>query len=485
MHEVHELVRLYLSQIYTHISNQIPELIKTDHYFSEQLKLKTWDSLTIDFIFSTPTIWEPPISHCFKDIVSKAGFGEHKLHKVALGLTEPEAAAVFTCQPKAVGKVYKGHVVLSIDAGGGTTDLAFVRAASNTAGSFALAEILPVGGEGVGSTSIDSEFTKLVEDRIKAYPEAQSELPRDFPVRASQSDGFQAWKHALGSAICDQPEGRFATTVAGLDNTYSNQDLDIKRGKLYFTREQLERCFDITLNDIKGFIKKALHKFEDNNRCAGTVWHVDHIVLSGGLGSSDYVLKELTTYLRGLGNEANSCVAGSRVLRTNGNARTVVVEGLLHDRRTEAHTLREHIARANYGIIVKEPRPKKPTLSKIAKRYPTNTTIDAPDQIRWLVKFGETVQVGKPITVEITKPLEKSDQRKWTEKIVWLEGRKDGMEELRSVDIEVGQGTKLRPTRNKWGKTEYDNCDFKLMFVVGPSGDCDVEVSENVIKRSG
>lgn len=59
------------------------------------------------------------------------------------------------------------------------------------------------------------------------------------------------------------------------------------------------------------------------------------------------------------------------------------------------------------------------------------------------------------------------------------------MKELHSVDIEVHQDTKLRPKRNMVGQTEYHECNFKLMFVVGPSGDCDVEVSENVIKRSG
>ncbi|RSM01816.1 hypothetical protein CEP52_008324 [Fusarium oligoseptatum] len=495
MHEVHKLVTLYLSQIYAHISNEIPELIKTNDDFSEQLKLKTWDSLAIDFIFSTPTLWGAPISHCFKDIISKAGFGEHKLHKVALGLTEPEAAAVFTCQPEVVGKVHKGHVVLSIDAGGGTTDLAFIKATANTADSFTLAEIHPVGGTDVGSTRIDSEFAKLVKDRIKEYPEAQSELPRDFPTRASQSDDFQSCKHKLGSKLWDRSTDDFAIEVTGLEKSYTNRDLGIKQGELFFTRQQLESCFDITLNHIKGLIKRAVDQFEDNNGRTGTLWHVDHIILSGGLGSSDYVLKELTTYFRDLSKGANSCVAGSRVLRTNGNARTVVVEGLLYDRRTKAHALREHIVRANYGIIVEETRPKWPALSRNVN--PANTTTDAPDRIRWLVKFGETVQVGKPITVEITKPLEKSDQRKWTEKIVWLggecpclpanmkKGLKEGMEVLRSVDIEVRKGTKLSSRRTFMGTTAYHECNFKLILSVGPSGDCDVEVSENVIKLSG
>ncbi|KAI8682645.1 hypothetical protein NCS56_00387700 [Fusarium sp. Ph1] len=161
----------------------------------------------------------------------------------------------------------------------------------------------------------------------------------------------------------------------------------------------------------------------------------------------------------------------------------------LHQEFQEASIseLGEHIARANYGIIVEKPRPEESAPSKNTKRYPVDTTI------RWLVKFRETIQVDRAITVDITKRLEKSDQGKWTEKIVWLKGESSylptnvkegwtcGMKELHSVDIEVRQ----TQTRWGWGRTPCRNRDFKLMLVVGPSGDCVVEVSENVIKRSG
>ncbi|EEU46778.1 uncharacterized protein NECHADRAFT_35919 [Fusarium vanettenii 77-13-4] len=427
--QLQEIVTLYLRQIYTYLSNEIPKLVKADLTFSRQLRLKTWDSLTIDFIFSTPTTWQAPVSQCFKSIVSKAGFGENKLHKVALGLTEPEAAAVFTYQAERVGKVYKGEVVLSIDAGGGTTDLAFVEATADTADSLTLNEVHPINGVGVGSTGIDREFAKLIEDRIKAHPNALSKLPTGFPLRASQSDDFQTWKHRLGSKDWDQSKSDFLIEVAGLEKSYSNEDLGIRRGRLSFTRQQLESCFDTILKQIKSLIKEALHNFE------------------------------------------------------GGNARMVVVEGLLYDRRTEVHALRNHIARANYGIVIEESRSGGPA------RFPGGPTI------HWLVKLGDTIQLGKPVTIDVTKRLEKSDPRRWTEKIVWLRGAgkflpetvKDevGMEELRSVDIEVRPGAKLSAGGRTWMRTStYDKFKFELMLVVGPSGDCDVEVSENVIKRS-
>lgn len=99
----------------------------------------------------------------------------------------------------------------------------------------------------------------------------------------------------------------------------------------------------------------------------------------------------------------------------------VVAQGLLYDRRPRTRALRKRIARASYGIIVEEPQSSASALRKIIKQYPSKD-VPAPDRIRWLVKSGETIQVDKPITLSLTKRLEKSDQRKWTEKIIWLMG---------------------------------------------------------------
>ncbi|KAM6534811.1 hypothetical protein FALCPG4_004434 [Fusarium falciforme] len=492
--QLHELVTPYLRQIYTHISNEIPKTIKPDPTFSQQLRSKKWDALAIDFIFSAPTTWKATVSQCFRGIVSKAGFGEQKLHSVMLGLTEAEACAVFTCQPGTFGKVQKGDVVLSIDAGGGTTDLAFVRATADTADSLTLEEIRPVTGASTGSITIDSEFEKLIEERIRKHPETRRQLPKNFSMKVSQSLDFQTWKHKLGPKDCDQFGDEYFIRKATGKDLYSHEGLGIREGCLYFTRRQLESCFDIALQEIKGLIKDALDKFEASDR---TVRHVDYVVLSGGLGSSDYVLEELTTYFRDLANEANSCVIGSRVFRDKGDARTAVVKGVLYDRKTQARALREHKARANYGVIVEEKLPKGSSSSENTNQYPTDTTIFATDQIRWLVKFGDTIQVGRPITVDITKRLEKRDPWRWTEKVVWLDGKKSslpkevkagwkrGMQELHGVDVEVHPGVIPSAGARTWqGRTAYRQCDFKLRLVVGPSGDCDVKVSGNVIKRS-
>ncbi|KAL2690003.1 hypothetical protein Neosp_004069 [[Neocosmospora] mangrovei] len=493
--QVHELVILYLHQVYTHLSNEIPKLINAVPTFTQQLREKNWGSLSIDFIFSTPTTWEAPVSQGYRDIVSKAGFGEHNAHRVMLGLTESEASAVFTCHMGTVGKVQKNNIILSIDAGGGTTDLAFVKATADTVDSLGLEEIHPVTGASTGSIRIDSEFGKLIEERVKQHPETQRELPKDFSLKVSQSHDFQTWKHQLGSKGRAPGDEYHIRGVTGKDS-YSHEGLGIRKDCLFFTRRQLESCFDITLQEIKDLIKTALDYFEESNRIQGISRHVDHVILSGGLGSSDYVFEELTTYFNELTSETNSCVAGSKVFRAKGDARTVVMKGLLYDRRTQARALREHKARANYGVIVEEKLPKGSPSSKNTKRYREDGTIFATDRIRWLVKFGETIQVGRPITVDITKRLGKGGQRQWTEKIVWLDGEMLplpkaidaegmlGMKELHSIDVKTHEDTEFTGGGRTWLGPTYDKCKFELMLVVGPSGDCDVEVSGNVIKRN-
>lgn len=234
--QVHKLVTLYLHHIYAHIRNNIPKLIKANPTFSPQLRVKTWDSLEIDFIFSTPTTWQAPVSQCFRGIVSKAGFGYQKLHRVVMGLTEAEAAAVFTCLPGTVDKVQKDDVLLLILAGGRTTDLAFVEATADTTNSIGLKGVYPVAGIGVGSRRIDSEFAKLIEERVKQHSETQQELPKDFSLKVSQSQDFQTWKHQLGPKDRAPSGGEYRIRRVTGKDSYSHEGLGIREDSLYFTR---------------------------------------------------------------------------------------------------------------------------------------------------------------------------------------------------------------------------------------------------------
>ncbi|KAG5756137.1 hypothetical protein H9Q70_001221 [Fusarium xylarioides] len=407
--EVHDVVVRFLHQVYLHISSAIPRLLQKAHSLRSGLKFKRWDSMNIEFIFSTPTTWSPPVSQCFRNLVARAGFGNEENHSIGLGLTEAEAAAVFICQPgNSNAKIRDKNVILSIDAGGGTTDLAFVR---RMKGYFNLEEVRPVSGIGVGSTKIDWEFAELIKARMNENPVVKSTLPKNFALIASQSPGFQTMKENFGSKDWDQISGEYFTQVAEAER-YTHADFKIKEGRLTFTRAELKRCFDKTLELIKTHLQDLLNEAQNHEGMK-----VDYIVISGGLGSSDYVLEQLKEYIATKAKERNSCVTGSTILTAKSHARKVVIHGLLSDRQSRHHALREYLARANYGIVPRRASPRG---------LLAGMSTSAEGNYAWPVKYRDTIKACKPVTIKITRKLEPGQQR-WTEEIVWLNGERNDL----------------------------------------------------------
>jgi hypothetical protein len=139
----HENVRKwfkdFLRQIYVHIVTTV----------SRQFSLTDWNSTTIHFVFSVPTLWDgKPVAKDFEKIARDAGFGEGgRDHFVEFNLNEAEAAAIYTARSSkhqylahlrdeihqdenvtpAVGaltegpSLQQGDFVLVVDSGGGTT----------------------------------------------------------------------------------------------------------------------------------------------------------------------------------------------------------------------------------------------------------------------------------------------------------------------------------------------------------------------------
>lgn len=100
------------------------------------------NSNRVKYIFSFPTIWKNTnIVKIFKDLVTKAGFGNSEHHSVTIRMTEAEAAAVYAARPVhnragsmesaseysvEVSPLQQGDTLLICDSGGGTTVGIFV-----------------------------------------------------------------------------------------------------------------------------------------------------------------------------------------------------------------------------------------------------------------------------------------------------------------------------------------------------------------------
>ena len=53
-------------------------------------------STTIDYMFSVPTTWSPEVVSSYRKIIEEAGYSSAPGHKARIGLTEADAAAVYT-----------------------------------------------------------------------------------------------------------------------------------------------------------------------------------------------------------------------------------------------------------------------------------------------------------------------------------------------------------------------------------------------------
>ena len=114
--EVRKWFKDYMVCLYKHISTTI------------QSTTGRWGAKRIEFVFSLPcTFNKLSIPRDIRDLVVEAGFEVGGAqHKVDIGLTEPEAAAVYTLKDTAIA-YQVGDIVLVCDAGGGTTDLAILE----------------------------------------------------------------------------------------------------------------------------------------------------------------------------------------------------------------------------------------------------------------------------------------------------------------------------------------------------------------------
>jgi hypothetical protein len=225
----------YLHQIYLHVKETIEMQIGKRHFGG-------WANMAVVFLFSVPTTWtRMEIINIFKGIIRDAGFGvEGPKHMAQIDLTEAEAAAVATLKTSAIA-FNQGSLFLTVDAGGGTTDLALMRVTSSDINFPQMAQISAVKGVGIGSTLIDRAFVRLIIERLAGNPDIQRQLPSDLAVRLSKSHSFKILKHKFGEKVYMQPV--FRIQMEGVSHNLSHAGLGVENGRMLFTMSALSRKY--------------------------------------------------------------------------------------------------------------------------------------------------------------------------------------------------------------------------------------------------
>ncbi|KAF7900348.1 uncharacterized protein EAF01_007650 [Botrytis porri] len=273
----------------------------------------SWKEKRIEFVFSLPTTWDAQDTvNRFIEAMSAAGFTSQNpdKHSAKLELSEAEAAAVYFVTNSEI-ELEKGDIILICDAGGGTTDLGLVKVADPSPERPALKQVAKVKGVGTGSTVIDRAFERLVPNRLDAYPDI--ELPDNPAHKLARSSSFQSIQHNFGTT-----------------SELNHPGIRIEKGGMQLSRFEIQHPFDVQISGIIRKIDKQLdwmqtHRSHDD---------VKFLVLSGGLGGSQYVKTKIEEYF----------YRNPRQIAHHGRRRIKVGSA----------TLKTRVARASYGVLCRQ-----------------------------------------------------------------------------------------------------------------------------------
>ncbi|KAI9760223.1 MAG: hypothetical protein M1840_002585 [Geoglossum simile] len=405
-----------------------------------------WRTSAVEYIFSVPTTWnDPAVVEDFRKIVRAAGFGENKRHSVTIGLTEAEAAAAYTAKnvasqkeandpnadltfnPKSAvmgASISEGHTLLVCDSGGGTTDICVLKVVSvkkiEERGKEDESEITEleqldfIEGEAIGSIEIDEAFEKEVNRRLELI---RSLLAFPLPEYAAQQmtkGPFQDIKSVFGSPLGGDLDSNLR--VPGLPQDFDHEGAKIKGGRMIFTqvggakRQEISELFDKQIRRIFGVIDRQRKRLQSRKPFE----QVSHFVLSGGLCSSNYVQRQVTSRYG----------KGGKILISD-DPQLAVCKGLVIDR---VHRLKygqsilfTRCCRASYGILFNEPYDKKKhAIQKDMKplKGPLDGKEYAIDQIHWLVRQGQPIKRDEPIKHTFYRIIDSKDSSKcWKDTI--------------------------------------------------------------------
>ncbi|OCK89975.1 uncharacterized protein K441DRAFT_581770 [Cenococcum geophilum 1.58] len=319
---------------------------------SEKLELDDWRAARVEYLFSVPTTWDnhPEVLEMFKAIAAKAGFGESEEHSVQISLSEAEAAAVYT----AASQRNRHLVGVPAKSASLADDLSRLRQGDTVL-------VCDAGG---GTTDV----AVLKVSSIKRFvgPEGEEEITE------------------LGQLDC----------VDDLNRSYSNADAKIRDGRMVFSLEEIRSMFDTQITEIFKLIDKQL----ENLKAGHPSEVVSHFVISGGLGSSQYVQDRIKEHY-----EYDPHGKKIKILIST-HPQLVVCKGLVLDRllrlKYQISILPIVYCSASYGIIVNElyNKRKHDNQRRLEKH---ENKVDgkwyAVGQIYWLITKGTPISRHEPV----------------------------------------------------------------------------------------
>ncbi|TVY38313.1 hypothetical protein LSUB1_G004387 [Lachnellula subtilissima] len=463
------LITEYLRQIHQHIK------------FSIESQIGPWTEKKIEFLFSLPTTWTSfETTNKFNKAIVAAGFSSENptKHSAKLELTEAEAAAVYVATNPQVALRNK-DIILICDAGGGTTDLGLIEVHDANPKQPLLKQVAAVKGVGVGSTMIDRAFEALVQRRLNAHPDTM--LPKELAHKIARGSSFQSIKHNFGTKAATQEVYKLALDRLGLGISpqLEHLGLGISSGKMQFLRAEIQELFDIQIIAIIRQITQQLDWMQINRFSE----QVKMLVLSGGLGGSQYVKTKIQEFYT---ENPHPNAPNLSILKSQ-EPRLAVVKGLVLDRRQKlvsgTATLKTRIARASYGVLCRQPYdPRIHVDAEIVTDNFKKKQKWALAQIDWLIVKGDTIDTSGAHERTFSRKLVPGDpNRIWRTMIVIShEDRKDlprsykhpGAFKLCEIESDltgIGENEFELKNRKIWQGKKFYVATFSVKVIIAPA----------------
>ncbi|KAL9119161.1 MAG: hypothetical protein Q9187_004284 [Circinaria calcarea] len=233
----------YLRRLYSRVQAEIIEKLKERH----------WNTLHIEFRFTWPTTWTAAAIKSFRDCILQAGYESGgQYHRVHLKLSEAQAAALDVAR-RMRGEVVEGDTVMVCDVGGGTTDIAVVKASTGINGQICFGVDWSCPGKAVGTTDIDAAFEAFVERRLSVIPLFSFDK-KTVARHMRESSGWNRIKRA----VPEQEVHSIAVPVAVPDN----DDAGVNNGSMTVTRDDRKEIFQEPLAQVQRMILDAMQEYK-------------------------------------------------------------------------------------------------------------------------------------------------------------------------------------------------------------------------------
>lgn len=360
--------RDYLSLIHAHVAR----------FFYE--RMPNFATMAVEFIFSVPTTWRnPALIDDLERIIREAGFGrDGPLHTARVTLTEAEAAAVNVI----ADYVHRDDVICICDAGGGTTDVNILKLRSDHGTPIKLQPLSKVEGAAVGSALIDIRVQQFLESRLALIQDRLAEPVQEVAEKMLLGR-FERFKCIFGTSAANVPA--LFLEVPGIPPGMDIPQAGIQNSRIAISQAHLQQLFDEQVGAMIELLREQIVALET----IAPGQKVAYLVLSGGLGSSQYVRDRVKHYFQSGQGVKLSNTAGMRMLLAE-DPQLAVVLGLVTDRAQElgqfVKAITERRARVSYGVVVNQRwDPQKHQGQKVYKD-PRDKKQWALNQIEWLIR---------------------------------------------------------------------------------------------------